>query len=214
MSEVINAAVRSHLAEVHTSLPARVVSYDADKQSVDVQPLLKRGYRDETGTRKAEELPVIPNVPLVFPGLGPWHIVFPVVVGDTVLVVFCENSIDSWLHSGGQEVIDPKDDRRHTLNDAVAVPGLRTLRSAIAGPSDAMRVGCAGGAVIVIKENEIRLGSEGANVRVSLVDDLTFLKNAIQAAATAPADGGALFKANLLAALSAWPAGSQVVKAM
>lgn len=57
---------------------------------------------------------------------------------------------------------------------------------------------------------EIRLGSDAATELVALASlveaQLSALKTAISSAAVVSGDGGAAFKANLIAALSAWPA--------
>lgn len=51
----------------------------------------------------------------------------PVAVGDTGLLIFSDRSLDVWLATGG--IVDPGDDRRHALSDAVFVPGLRPFSS-------------------------------------------------------------------------------------
>lgn len=70
------------------------------------------------------------------------------------------------------------------------------------------------GHVIVLNPNsgEVRLGSSTASDPVSLKSDLTTLKNAISNAAVVAGDGGAAFKANILAALTSWPVGATKVK--
>ena len=60
-----------------------------------------------------------------FPGAGGYRITFPVAEGDTGLLLFAESSLDKWLVSGG--TVDPEDDRRHDLTDAVFLPGCATL---------------------------------------------------------------------------------------
>ena len=50
---VLRQLVDARLVDVHTSLPGRVVSYDATTQRASVKPLLKRGRRDEAGERVA-----------------------------------------------------------------------------------------------------------------------------------------------------------------
>jgi len=110
------------LADMRVSCPARVEKYDSAKQQVDVKPLLKESYTAEDGTDVVEGLPVITNVPVVFPGGGGYRITFPIQAGDTVLLVFSDRSIDAWLTNGGEAA--PVDERRHVLTDAIAIPGL------------------------------------------------------------------------------------------
>lgn len=122
LAAILNAVKAQTFADLRVSMPARVEKYDDATQLADVQPLLKESYVDEEGERAIARLPVITNVPVVFPGGGGMRITFPVRAGDTVMLVFSDRSIDSWLAQGGEAT--PEDERRHHLSDAVAWPGL------------------------------------------------------------------------------------------
>lgn len=119
--EVLRAAVEAGLQDLHTALPAKVEKYDAAKQKVDVKPLLKRNVQLDDGTELLEELPVITNVPVVFPRSTGFKLTFPIAAGDHVLLVFIERSIDQFMEKGDDT--DPVDFRTHHLADAVAIPG-------------------------------------------------------------------------------------------
>lgn len=60
-------------------------------------------------------------------------LVLPVAKGDTGLLIFCDSSLDVWLARGG--LVDPLDDRHHSLSDAVFIPGLRPFSSPITVPT-------------------------------------------------------------------------------
>lgn len=102
-------------------LPGRVESFDASTRKAEVKPLIRVGYTDEGGARQTDSLPVIPGVPVVFPQSGSGGITFALEPGDIVLLVVAAASLDSWLAGDGAEV-DPGDDRRFDLSDAVALP--------------------------------------------------------------------------------------------
>lgn len=121
-AEVLARAFDARLEDLHVGMPARVLTYDAATLKVSAQPLIRRGYLDELGARQTELLPVIPEVPVVFPGSGAVRIRFPIAVGDTVLLLFADRSLDRWLVRGGD--VDPADDRNHSMTDAIAIPGL------------------------------------------------------------------------------------------
>lgn len=70
LASVLNSFKAQLLADTRVSIPARVERYDSAKQLVDVKPLLKESYRAEDGEEIIESLPVITNVPVVFPGAG------------------------------------------------------------------------------------------------------------------------------------------------
>jgi hypothetical protein len=115
--------IGEHLAGVNTSVPGIVVSYDAGSGRASVQPAVRRGYRDASGTRRVERLPVVNGVPVAFPGCRSGWVKFPIAPGDEVLLVVASAALDRWAQGSGGEV-DPGDDRRHALGDCVAVPAV------------------------------------------------------------------------------------------
>lgn len=123
--ELFQAAIRQAVIDgfsgLHVSLPGRVEEYDAATQCALVQPLLRRA-RDAAGERVVITLPPIPNVPVVTLRGGGFRFHLPVQKGDTVWLIFCSGSLDKWLQRGG--IVDPQDDRRHHLSDAIALPGI------------------------------------------------------------------------------------------
>jgi hypothetical protein len=123
LEEVLRAALDQGIADVHTSLPGKVEKYDPATQKADIKPLLKKTTINEDGTELVEELPIITDVPVMFPRAGGYFISFPVQQGDFVLLVIVERSIDKYMAGQGEDT-DPVDLRMHDLTDAVAFPGL------------------------------------------------------------------------------------------
>ncbi len=115
------------MSELWVALPGRVESFNSTTLRAEVKPLIKRGRRNESDDRVAESLPVVPDVPVVFaPGyLGTLS------KGDKVLLVFASASLDLWLTRGGE--VDPVDDRRGNLTDAIAIPELRVPTASAVG---------------------------------------------------------------------------------
>jgi hypothetical protein len=161
----IDSLIDSRLRGLHVAIPGRVESYDESTQSADVQPLIQRGYEDESGNRAIEDLPVVPGVPVVFPGAGSFSITFPVVKGDTVLLIFSQASIDKWLGQGGK--VDPLEDHHHDLSDGIAIPGLRSFNAA---------TGQVHSSAMVLGASKIKLGSKDAADPVVRESDLAALK--------------------------------------
>ncbi len=148
-------------ADLHTSLPGKIVRYDSSTQKADVQPLIKERYTDESGATQVRDLPVIPAVPVQFPGAGGYRITFPIATDDTGLVVFSESSLDKWLVSGG--TVDPSDERRHDLTDAVFLPGLRDFGHPLgSAPTDRATFGKDDGLQIHVDGSKIRIGTTTA----------------------------------------------------
>jgi hypothetical protein len=88
-------------ARIWTCLPGTVVSFDASACTVAVQPAIGGVAFDASGKPGATTLPVLHDVPVVFPGGGGLHLTFPLAAGDEVLLVFACRPIDSWWQSGG-----------------------------------------------------------------------------------------------------------------
>lgn len=132
LAELLNHVKDRWAADVRVALPGRVEKYDAQTQLVDVKPLVNDRFEVADGVQSLE-LPVIPSVPLMFPGAGGFHITFPVQKGDEVLLIFSDKSIDAWQNQGG--ISDPDDARRHHLTDAIAIPGLHNNKGSISSVS-------------------------------------------------------------------------------
>lgn len=134
LSEVIKSHIRYDMADVHTCIPGRVVTYDPVTQRADVQPLIKKEYRDGVVLSPA----VIYGAPVVFPTAGTGILSMPVVTGDTVLLLFSERSIDLWVNSladgnGKAQEVQPQDNRKHSLSDAICLVGVSPYSLALGG---------------------------------------------------------------------------------
>lgn len=144
LAELIRLAMKQNQAEMHVSLPGRIDVYNAVEQKADIKPLLKRPLVASDGTILAsEELPILMDVPIVFPrggaGTGNFFISWPLAAGDLVHLIFNERSIDQYLDKRGDDT-DPLDFRMHNLSDAVAYPGFypRKLSLVEADPDNAV----------------------------------------------------------------------------
>lgn len=157
LGAVIAAAIDARLLGIHTHLPARVESYDAATQRCSVQVELRQAKFEPDGSRTPLRLPVISNVPIKFEGSGGFRTTYPVQRGDQVWLEICEASLERWKPRGGD--IDPADDRRMDLSDALAVTGLRDGSRPLANcPTDRMSLGADAGATIEISQSEVRVG--------------------------------------------------------
>lgn len=213
MEEVLRTAIEYFLEDTHVALPGRVEVYDASKQKVDVKPLIKRRIGTEEGEELLEELPIITDVPVIFPRSSTFFITFPIAAGDHVMLVFNERSIDKFVAGQGEDT-DPDDFRMHDLSDAVAYPGFYPdVKALTDADSENMVLGLTNGVQIHIKPGgEIHLGSKDAADALALASkvdaDLSTIKSAIAGAAVFPGDGGALFKTNIGIGLAGIPTGS------
>lgn len=194
-SEVVKALVNARLVDVHTAMPARVVSYDRATRRASVQPLVREPQRREAGT-KLEAMPILTSVPVMFQATSRNGTTFPLLAGDLVWVMFSEQALDRVLISDGN-VTDPKSPVRFTMRGAVCMPGFHTSQTVDAeSDNNAM----------VIHGDEIRLGSKTATAKVALVpgveaaikgvlSDVSVATAIVAAASGAPGTAAALIAA-------------------
>lgn len=121
----IKTGIENALKEIHTSMPGIIESFDSSKQIATVRPAIKRVFKAVDNEKEIlipTELPMLINVPVIFPRSGDFYITFPVNKGDECLIVFSERSIDNWLLNG--IVSEPKEKRFFSLSDAIVILGL------------------------------------------------------------------------------------------
>ena len=133
LSQVLNQAINNRLLDLHTALIARVESYDAAKQQVSVSPVLKRILPNLDDELVSEQLPVLSDVPVLFPRAGGFFISFPIQPGDFVQLVFNEVSIDDWMAGASSTIVSGE---RFNLQGAVSfqacIPNLSLSATLIA----------------------------------------------------------------------------------
>lgn len=119
--EGLRAAMDGRMAEVWTALPGIVQSFDPAAMTVVVQPSIKGVLTLANGTSRSVALPLLVDVPVVFPSGGGFTLTFPIAAGDECLAVLASRCIDAWWQSGG--VQEPLEPRMHNLSDAFALVG-------------------------------------------------------------------------------------------
>ncbi len=136
MIEALRLAIEGAQAEIWTSLPGIVQSYDPDAQTVAVQPAIKvRAFSPdedpplpgavlELNNWWTVTLPVIVDVPVAFPNGGGFSMTFPIQAGDECMLIFSCRPIDNWWAQGGVQKAGLS--FMHDLSDAVAFFGPRS----------------------------------------------------------------------------------------
>lgn len=119
--ETLRMAFDSQLANVWTALPAIVTEVDLGAMTLSAQPALRGEILQPSGEYVKTNLPVLVDVPIVFPSAGGFTLTFPITAGDEVLIIFASRCIDAWWQSGG--IQDQLEFRMHDLSDGFAIPG-------------------------------------------------------------------------------------------
>lgn len=119
---------------IWTALPCIVRSINFSTMTISAQPAIQAGVSDENGNVKLVNLPLLLDVPIVFPSAGGFTITLPIAVNDEVLIVFSSRCMDSWFQSGGYENA-PMESRMHDLSDGFCIPGPKSLPNIISNIS-------------------------------------------------------------------------------
>ena len=107
---------RQLLKKVRTCGPGRVLSYDPERFRAVVQPSVNVLMADGSDMERTP----IPNVPVLWPGVGKYVLHGELTAGDFVLLVWCQRDITYWKQTGFMS--PPPSDRIMSEADVVAVP--------------------------------------------------------------------------------------------
>lgn len=119
LSACLNHFISDSLDNAFFSSIGRVVSANLEQQRVDVQIILNKTTADGSTTTYT---PIL-GVPLMFPSSDKAMLSFPVNVGDNVLLVFSQRSIDNFK-LGSRGTHKTPSSRKMSVNDAIAIPGI------------------------------------------------------------------------------------------
>lgn len=119
-SDLIRKFLGQHEFNLRVACPGIIKSFDSDTQTAEVRPAIKEKVVID-GIIQWRELPLLVDVPVVFPRAGGFSLTFPIIEGDECLVIFGDSCIDAWWQSG--EVQNPIEQRRHDLSDGFAILG-------------------------------------------------------------------------------------------
>ncbi len=125
-AEAFRLIFESRSLMLRTTIPAQVTAFYPDKNSVDVQPVLKTVLDGDTEPRN---LPVINDVPIEYFGANNFWITVEPKPGDYCVLSISDRSISDWKKNGG--VIDPRLNRHHDMSDAFAYFGINPFPDAI-----------------------------------------------------------------------------------
>jgi hypothetical protein len=119
------------MEQIHTAIPCKVVNVygNLEQQKVDVIPSVDNLMKDGS----AEPGMQILGVPVIFPGSQTTLISYPINVGDTVMCIFAQRSMDNFKIGSGEPTI-ANDSRKFSDQDAVAIPGLFPFSKSLNNP--------------------------------------------------------------------------------
>lgn len=156
-------AMAAFARTLRVAIPGIVKSFDATKQTVTVQPVIRENPAI-AGVRTPIDMPLLTDVPVMLPRAGAFTLTLPVTAGDECLVIFADNCFDAWFQSGGvqSEVLE----RRHSLSDGLALIGLWSQPRKVPNwsTSSAQLRNADGTSVVEVGTNFVNVSANTANV--------------------------------------------------
>lgn len=120
----VRAMMDGRLANLNTTMPGIVVSYNAEAQTCVIQPAIQGQQLSPQGEWTNYTLKPCQDCPVIFPSGGGYTATFPIVPGDEGILVFGQRCIDAWWQSGG---VQPQAElRMHDPSDGFFIPGARS----------------------------------------------------------------------------------------
>jgi hypothetical protein len=163
LAHILQATIEKCKRHIHKAEPARVISYDAETQTAEVQPVIQidmgPGGRAEP---EFETSSPIGNVPVVWPGGAAGFLHVSLAPGDHVLLVHCDQDFSRWWVTGS--VSPPAVWNLHDIHP-VAIAGFNPEASPF--PVEV------GDHVTLAATSELRLGSADASAPVALAPQVT-----------------------------------------
>ncbi len=150
LHDSIMMALEGFQAQIWTTLPGIVESFDPATCSASVQPAIQVQVQQPDGAFALTSLPLLINCPVIFQSGGGATMTFPVKKGDECLVSFASRCIDGWWQSG--DVAPQAEFRMHDLSDGFVIVGPRSVPKVPGG----------------ISTSEVQLRSDDGNAYVAL----------------------------------------------
>jgi hypothetical protein len=165
LMKAVTSKIWSILANVHTHMPAQVVSYNATENTCSVQPTIQR-IRTSDPDKVLVNLPQLDDVPVKQFGSGKCLLSIAPQEGSYGLLHISERAISNWLLAGG--VVGPLSTRKFDLSDAIFDPGVYPL----------VEDGDNGKLQTAVATDRIELRTRTRDAFVAVVDDDTVEINA------------------------------------
>lgn len=154
-------------------IPGIIQSYNKETNTAEIQPAIREEIVNEDNSVSYMNLPLLINVPILFPKCSNGGITFPLSQNDEVLVFFSDLSYDNfWLYGNVQNPIEV---RRHDLSDGLAIPTVISKKNTQAN-SDNLNIKF-GDTKISMSKSEITFSSDYGEVTLSQIINLLHHKH-------------------------------------
>lgn len=172
MSTVFRHVLSQFIKNIHTSVPGIVEAYSQGEKRLQVRPAIRLVKSDGTSLSR----PPIIDVPVVWPSGGGLSLVFPLKIGETVLLCFSERGIGEFKKIFGESLPDMVGLFSET--DAIAIAGFGGLSISPATSSGASLQDDEGDNYLFVQKGLVKIRSRSkveiqANREVEITAPLT-----------------------------------------
>jgi hypothetical protein len=145
--EIQKKALDQHAFDMRVSEPGIIQSFSPGPPATcTVQPAIRERL-NINGNISHVQLPILINVPVIYPGGGGYAITWPLNVGDEGIIVYQDKCYDAFWQSGG--IQNQVEKRRHDLSDAVFYPCRISIPNSLTGVTNTFQIRNAAGAAII-----------------------------------------------------------------
>lgn len=190
LTDVLIEHARALNIKLNCHAIAQVQEFNSAKQTITATINYQREVvkRNTNGTYsvKAQNYPVLSNVPIIILSGGNANLTFPIQKGDDCLILFNDRDMDTWLSSS--TIQPPNSNRLHDFSDAVALVGLKPFTKSISA-YDATRAKLSNGETYVgVSDSHVKIANNITTLK-EILDDLIDALNTAPIVAVTGAPG-------------------------
>jgi hypothetical protein len=160
-SESIEFILDQFKKTLNTSLPGVVQSYDHNTKRAVILPAIKRLFTDNT----SQSLPLLVDVPVIFPSAGGYTVTMPITKGDGVVLLFSQRGLTNFKKQFDEAM---PTDSLLAIHDAVAIVGFGALSITPSSSSGCTMQNNDGTNAVIIESSKVEV-KKGNNTLV--IDD-------------------------------------------
>lgn len=126
LQKVIETAIRNLSLSINCVLIGTIEAYYPATQTVDISINYQKVIEKDFGyPNQYLAFPLLVKCPVFVLQGGGAYLSFPIIKGDSCIVIFNDRELDTWMASG--QITYPHSGRAHDLNDGIAIVGIRSL---------------------------------------------------------------------------------------
>lgn len=188
--DAFNLVKRDTMMNTNCHAIATVQSFNKEKQTVTATVNYLKTYKTKNSSTgiyeyTTQKYPILIDCPVVFLRGGDFSLRFPVLAGDTCLILFNDRDFSRWLKAG--QIVGPETNRLHSFADGIALVGISSYNNLLEDFVDDHAGFANGDTKLQISEDKILAENASANLGAQLDSLLSALSTLLTSMSTATA---------------------------